>query len=130
LFAKISSFVRLSVPGRPEGKYRANKILFGIRMCTYKLDRDNKRNGLEDFGEAKWGLTGCAMAIGGSVGGIVRHLGADDLGTPDFVEERNSGSGSVALDAAARGVTVGSLFLRALHRRVPFKWLARIAGLV
>jgi hypothetical protein len=30
-------------------------------MCTYMLDRDNKQNGLVDLGEAKWGLTRCAM---------------------------------------------------------------------
>jgi len=59
LFAKMPPYVRLSVPELPEGECRANKILFGIRMCTYKVDRDKKRNGLEDLGEAKWGLTRC-----------------------------------------------------------------------
>lgn len=37
----------------------ANKILFGIQLCTYNLWMNNKRQGFWDFWRAKRGLTGC-----------------------------------------------------------------------
>ena len=49
--------------GRTAGEFKseqgANKIFFGIPICTYKARRDNKRKEFEDFWEAKRGLTRC-----------------------------------------------------------------------
>ena len=62
--AKASSGRRKERTARKqEGEQWANKIFFGIPMCTYKLRRGNKGKGFGDFWRPKWGLTRCDIAL-------------------------------------------------------------------